>query len=119
MAQGLASEAVGEQFRRGATALRAGDIASRDAAAGLLAQNNVAGASVGLSSLDTLGGLADMGFGAGLAPLERLAAILGDPTTLGSAFSSSADFAEAFSRSFGQSQATQNSSGRSFSIGFS
>ena len=117
VAQGLAASALGDQFTRGATALRAGDIAARDSAAGLLSQNNVAGAQVGLGGLNGLAGLADMGFGAGLAPFERLAAILGGPTTLGSSSSESGNFANAFSNSFGSSQATQNSSTRAFRLG--
>ncbi len=118
VAQGRAAEVLGEQFTRGATALRAGDIAARDSAAGLLSQNNIQGASVGLGGLGGLAGLADMGFGANLAPYERLAAILGGPTTLGSSFSTSGDFAESFSSSFGSSQASQSSNTRSIDFGF-
>lgn len=118
VAQGLASDALGRQFAQGATALRAGDIAARDQVAGQLAQNTIGGASVGLGALGALGGLADMGFGANLAPYERLAAILGGPTTLGSSFSTSQDFANAFSQSFGSSVARSSSRGRSFNVGF-
>ncbi len=118
VAQGAAMREVGDQFTRGATALRAGDIASRDAAAGTLAQNAISGASVGLSGAPGLMGVADAGFSAGMAPYERLAAILGGPTTLGSSSSSSADFARAWSDSFGVSSASSTSRGRSLSLGF-
>lgn len=118
VAQGRAIEEVGNQFTRGATALRSNDIAARDAAAGTIAGNTISGASVGLGGIPSLLGAADAGFGAELAPFERLAGILGGPTTLGSSFSSSADFARAWSESFGQSQATSNSRSRSLSLGF-
>lgn len=120
VAQGAASGAVTSEFRRGATALRAGDIAARDRAASILADQNLAGIQAGLSGLPALAGIADMGFSAALAPFERLSAILGDPTTLTSSFGNAADFARAFSSSFGTSQSQTQSTSRSrdFSIGF-
>ena len=118
VAQGRAINEASAQFRRGATALRAGDIGARDAVAGGLAGNAVQGAQVGLSGIPALAGVADLGFSAGLAPYERLAAIMGGPTVLGSSFSNSADFAEAFSSSFGLSQATSKSKSKSAKIGF-
>ena len=118
VAQGRAVDAVGEQFTRGATALRAGDINARDAAAGTLAQNSIQGAMTALQGIPALAGIAEMGFGAGLAPFERLASILGDQTTLTSAGSSSADFANSFSESFGSSRADSRSEGKGIKLGF-
>lgn len=118
VAQGRAIEEASNQFTRGVTALRSNDIAARDAAATSLAGNNISGASVGLNAAPGLFGLADAGFSAGLAPAERLAAILGGPTVLDESFSSSEDFAQAFSSSFGQSQATSKSKSKSASLGF-
>jgi hypothetical protein len=118
VAQGRAITEVGNQFTRGATALRAGDIAARDAAAGTIAGNAVSGASVGLGGLGDLAGVADIGFSAGIAPFERLSAILGGPTVLGSSSSSAADWARAMSSSYGESQANSSQRGRSFSLGF-
>lgn len=118
VAQGRAIREVGDQFTRGATALRAGDIAARDSAAGVLSGNAISGAQAGFQGAGTLAGIADMGFSAGLAPFERLAAILGDPTVLGSSSASAADWAAAMSDSFGSSQANSNSESRSLSLGF-
>jgi len=124
VAQGLAAEAAANEFTRGATALRAGDIAARDAAAGTLGEQTIAGAGVGLGGLSALSNLANLGFGAELAPFERLAAILGPQTALtaseSESFSSAEDFARAFSQSFGSSQSDtrSSSSGRSFRLGF-
>lgn len=118
VAQGRAIDAVGEQFTRGATALRAGDINARDAAAGTLAQNSIQGAMTALQGIPALAGIADMGFGAGMAPFERLSAILGGPTTLTSAGSTSADFARSFSESYGYSRADSRSEGKGIKLGF-
>lgn len=117
VAQGMAADSVGRQFAQGATALRAGDVAARDAAAGTLSANNIEGVLAGLSGLPALAGLADMGFGAGVAPYERLAAILGGPMALTTAGSSSVDFARALSNSYGMSSASSSSSSKSFSFG--
>ncbi len=119
VAQGQAIDAVGEQFTRGVSQLRTGDIASRDAAAGVLSQNAISGATAGLQGIPALAGVADMGFGAGLAPYERLAAIMGGPTTLTSAGSTSADFARSFSESFGYSTAQSTSKSKGIKIGIS
>ena len=118
VAQGRAISQVSDSFTRGATALRAGDIAARDAAASGLAANAISGAQTAFAGIPALAGAADLGFSAGLAPYERLAGILGGPTVLGSSSSSAADWARAFSNSFGQSSASSTSSGRALSIGF-
>ena len=118
VAQGMAMGEVGDQFTRGATALRAGDIAARDAAAGTLAGNAIGGAQVGLGGMEAMMGVADAGFSAGMAPYERMAAILGDKTAVGSSFATSADWARAWSESYGESQATSKSESKSLSLGF-
>lgn len=122
VAQGIAAARAADAFSRGATELRAGDIAARDAAAAVLGDQRLQGAMAGLTQLPALAGIADLGFGAGLAPAERLAAILGSPTVLGesTSFSSAEDFARAFSQSFGGSQSTQESSStsRALNLGF-
>lgn len=118
VAQGMGADAIARQFAQGATALRAGDINARDAAAGTLAGNTIQGAAVGLQGLPALAGLADMSMSAGLAPYERLAAILGGPTVLGSSQGSSFDFARAMSESWGESSASSSSKSKSISMGF-
>lgn len=116
VAQGRAMSEVADQFTRGSVALRAGDIAARDAAASTLAGNAITGAQTGFAGMGTLMGIADMGFSAGMAPYERLAAILGPQTVLGSSQSTSADWAAAWSESFGESSAKSKSSSSSVSI---
>lgn len=117
VAQGRAMQEVGSQFARGASALRSNDLASRDAMAGGMAQTALQGVSAGLQGLPMMAGMADMGFSAGMAPYERLAAILGDKSVLNQAASSSADFARAFSSSFGQSRSSSSSSSVALSLG--
>ncbi len=118
VAQGRAISEVGNQFTRGATALRAGDIAARDSAASTLAGNSISGAMAGFQGMGAMAGIADMGFSAGMAPYERLAAILGGPTVLGSSSSNSADWANAWSNSYGRSSARSDSESRSLSLDF-
>ena len=122
VAQGIAAEASGREFTRGATALRTADLAARDEAAATLGEQRIAGAQAGLAGLGTLSGLAQQSFGAELAPFQMLAQILGGTTVLGesSSFSNAADFAKAFSESFGASQSeTQSTSGStSVQLGF-
>jgi hypothetical protein len=122
VAEGIAGEGALREFQRGSTMLRAEDIRARDAAAATLGEQRIAGASAGLGGLNILGGIAEFGFGAELAPFERLAAILGGPTVLGesSSFSNAENFAEQFSSSFGTSQSDtrSRSSGVAADIGF-
>ena len=117
VAQGKAISEMGNQFTRGATELRAGDVAARDQAAMSLSGNAVSGAMAGFQGMGAMAGIADMGFNAGMAPYERLAAIMGGPTVLGSSSSNSADWASAWSESFGQSSATSESESRAISLG--
>jgi hypothetical protein len=119
VAEGAAMREVGDQFTRGATALRASDIAARDAAAMNLSGNAIGGAQVGFQGMNAMMSVADRGFSAALAPSERLAAILGGPTTLGSSFSTSEDWAAAWSESFADSSASSKSKSSSMSLGFS
>ncbi len=122
VAEGIAAQDAGREFQRGATSLRAADIQQRDQAAALLGQQRLEGANIGLGGLSGLAGIADFGFGAELAPFERLSAILGGPTVVGeaSSFSSAEDFARAFASSFGASQAQNQSTseGVAARIGF-
>lgn len=120
VAQGAAASAAGREFARGATSLRTADAAARADAAGVLGQQRLAGAEIGLGGLGGLAGIADLGFGAELEPFERLAAILGGPTVLGesTSFTSAEDFARSFSSSFGASQAQNQSSSKSVAVQF-
>jgi len=128
VAQAGAMREVGDQFMRGATALRGGDIAARDAAAQGLMSGRTAAAGVGLGALPGMFGLAQQGSLAGLAPYQALAGILGGPTTLttsramdsASSVSSSDAVARAISESFGEdfSKSKSKSSNVSASIGF-
>jgi hypothetical protein len=122
VAEGIAAESSAREFQRGATGLRAADIQQRDAAAAILGDQRIAGAVGGIGGLGSLAGIADFGFGADLAPFDRLAAILGGPTVTGesSSFSGSEDFARQFSSSFGSSAASNasTSSGVRAEIGF-
>lgn len=125
VAQGAAMREVGEQFTRGATALRAGDIAARDAAAQGLAGARTQAAGVGLSALPGLLGVAQTGSLSALAPFQALAGILGGPTVLtqarsedtASSISASEAVARAISQSFGEDFATSKSKSRSMSAG--
>ena len=124
VAQGIAADRVAGEFQRGATALRAGDIAARDSAAGMLEQLGIQGAGTGLASLEGLQGLAQSGFSADMLPYMMLAQITGDPTVLTQAqntsFGTAADFAANFSESFDTSQSTSSSksSGKSIKFGW-
>lgn len=124
VAEGEAAESALEEFSRGVTALRAGDVSARDQiAAGLVGQQGQ-----GLSALPGLAGIADMGAGAALMPYERMAAIMGGPMALtessqfgrGSSFSSAEDFARAYSEAIGRSRSRSRSKtdSSSASIGF-
>lgn len=123
VAQGLAAEAAGEAFASGAVGLRAADIAQRDAIASGISDRTLAGADVALAGIPALAGAADLGFGAGLEPAARLAAILGGPTVLGASdsvsrgtsFATAEDFARAFSESFGTSESRGVSSSQATS----
>lgn len=125
--QGAIREAS-EAFRRGAVDIRTRNQAQLDELAAGVAARDIQGAQVGLAGLPGLAGIVEMGFGAELAPMERLAALLGGPTVLTESESAgmqdAMDFARAFSRSFGQStdmsrsRTESTSSSRSFGLGF-
>ena len=124
VAQGIATETVGREFSRGATSLRAADIEARDRAAGVLSSQRIGAAGTGLGALTSLGGIAELGFGAELSPFDMLSQILGGQNTLttsgSEAFGSSEDFARAFSENFAESssQSTGSSKSKTFGIKF-
>lgn len=126
VAQGLASRAATEEFARGATALRAGDVAARDAAAGSLMSNRTNAAGAGLGALPGLFGLAQGGNMAELSPYLALAQIMGGPTVLGQSSQFSSDVSDSLSRAYGedfsydssQSQSTSNAKNIGISGGF-
>lgn len=125
VAQGRAIDSAGRQFQRGATELRAADMASRDQAASQLMAGRTQAAGTGLSSLQGLFDLAAGGAGAEMMPYQALASIMGGPTSL----TDSEQFAEATSESvaraiseamgfsYGTSQSTSKSKSKSMNVG--
>jgi hypothetical protein len=109
VAQTGAARVAGEQFVRGATELRSRDQAARDAAAGTAGQLRLQAGGAQLSALPGLYGLAEAGVGGELSLYERLAGVLGGPTTLTTAGSTS------FSES--DSEAIARAIAQSFNIG--
>lgn len=122
VAQGLAAEAAGKEFQRGALGLRTADMAQRDAAATNLGGLRSQAAGTGLSALPGLAGLAEFAATSPLAPFMALADIMGGPTVLGQSSSESeaGDFATSFSESFGYSRANSStdSTSKSIKLGF-
>lgn len=110
VAQGLAIDSAARAFTQGATALRAGDIASRDAVAQSIATNSLNAASTGLGALPSLLDVLERGNNAGLQPYSQLSQILGGPTTLTTA--------QSLARSFGEQRGTSSGYGRSNSWNF-
>jgi len=123
VAQGQAVEAAAEAFSQGATGLLTEDQAQRDAIAQGVADRSIQGAQVGLAGMPGLLSIAQGGITAQTAPLQFLASILGDKTTLtqsasdsqGTSFSNAMDFARAFAESFGMSQSTDQAGSQSSS----
>lgn len=109
VAQGLAAEGAARVFSQGATALRAGDVASRDAIAQSVATNSLNAASTGLGALPSLLDVLQKGNNAELGVYSNLSSILGGPTTLTqqSSESDSSSLAESLARAYGE----QSSSG--------
>lgn len=105
VAQGLAAESAARVFTQGATALRAGDIASRDAVAQSIATNSLNAASTGLGALPSLLDVLERGNNAELGVYGGLSQILGGPTTLTTAQSLAKSFGEQTSQSSGKSRA--------------
>lgn len=101
VAQGLAAESAARVFTQGATALRAGDIASRDAVAQSIATNSLNAASTGLGALPSLLEVLERGNNAELGTYGQLSQILGGPTTLTTAQSLARAFGEQSSQSSG------------------
>lgn len=105
VAQGLAADSAARVFTQGATALRAGDITSRDAVAQSIAQNSLNAASTGLGSLPSLLDVLERGNNAELGAYSQLSGILGGPTTLTTAQSLARSYGEQTSSSRGSSRA--------------
>lgn len=108
VAQGLATESAARVFSQGATALRAGDIASRDAVAQSIAQNSLASASTGLGALPSLLDVLERGNNAELGVYSGLSQILGGPTTLTTA--------QSLARSYGEQTASSRGSSRAWNF---
>ena len=123
VAQGQAMDAAAEAFTRGAVDIRSRSQAQLDQLAQGVADRNIQGAQVGLAGSGSLMDIMQMGFGAELAPMERLAAIFGGPTVLtqqesaasGYSMSDALDFARAFSESFGTAASTDRAGSQSTS----
>jgi hypothetical protein len=105
VAQGLAAESAGRLFTQGATALRAGDIASRDAVAQSIATNSLQSAATGLGALPSLLEVLERGNNAELGVYGGLSQILGGPTTLTTAQSLAKSYGEQQSSGYGRSSA--------------
>jgi hypothetical protein len=128
VAQGVAMGEVAREFARGSTALRASDIAARDQAATNLMAQRTAAAGTGLNSLQSLLDIQQAGSLSALAPYQALSGILGGPTVLTQAQSTSESesmntseaIARAISASFGEdfSKSTSKSKSKSGSISF-
>lgn len=114
VAQGLAAGNVARAFTQGATALRAGDIASRDAVAQSIATNSLNAASTGLGALPSLLDVLERGSGAELGVYGQLSSILGGPTTL----TQSDSLASSLARSYGEQTSSSSGYGRSNSWNF-
>lgn len=112
VAQGLAADSAARVFAQGATALRAGDIASRDAVAQSVATNTLNAASTGLGALPSLLDVLERGNNAELSTYQRLGSILGGPTTL----TESDSLAQSLSRAYGEQ--SSSSRGRSSAWNF-
>lgn len=106
VAQGLAAESAARTFTQGATALRAGDIASRDAVAQSVAQNSLSAASTGLGALPSLLDILERGQRSELGVYSQLSGILGGPTTLSSSDSNQSSSSLASSMSRGEQQSS-------------
>ena len=112
VAQGLATESAARLFTQGATALRAGDIASRDAVAQSVATNSLNAANTGLGALPSLLDVLQRGKNAELNVYSQLGGIMGVPTTL----TTSNSFAESLARSYGEQSSSGRGSSRSWNF---
>lgn len=116
VAQGLAAESAAKVFTQGATALRAGDVASRDAVAQSIATNSLNSASTGLGALPSLLGLLESGNNAELGVYSNLASILGGPTTLTQQQSGSSSLAESLAKAYGEQSSSSTGSSKSWNF---
>jgi hypothetical protein len=119
VAQGAAARAASEAFEKGATTLRAGDVAQRDSIAAQVAQGSLAAASTGLGALPGLLDLSERGVNEELGIYKNLGSILGGPTTLTQASSdqfsrsTAQSVADSLSKSYGQTESESTSSSKS------
>jgi hypothetical protein len=118
VAQGLAAEGAARVFAQGATALRAGDVASRDAVAQSVATNSLNAASTGLGALPSLLDVLQRGNNAELGVYSNLSSILGGPTTLtqSSSQAESTSLAESLARAYGEQSSSGSSRGRAWNF---
>jgi hypothetical protein len=114
VAQGLAADSAARVFTQGATALRAGDIASRDSVAQSIATNSLNAASTGLGALPSLLDVLQRGNNAELGVYSNLASILGGPTTLTQSGSSS--LAESLAQAYGEQSGTSSGSSKAWNF---
>ena len=124
VAQGLAAEGASRVFTQGATALRAGDVASRDAIAQSVATNSLNAASTGLGALPSLLEVLTKGNRSELGVYSDLSSILGGPTTLtqsesdstSTQESSSTSLAESLARAYGENKSSGYGRGSSWNF---
>lgn len=116
VAQGLAIDSAARAFTQGATALRAGDVASRDSVAQSVATNSLTAASTGLSALPSLLNVLEGGNSAELDVYSQLGSILGGPTTLTQSDSRSESIAESLARAYGEQSSRGYGRGRSWNF---
>jgi hypothetical protein len=114
VAQGLAAEGAARVFTQGATALRAGDVASRDAVAQSVATNSLNAANTGLGALPSLLEVLERGNNAELGVYSSLSSILGGPTTLTQ--SGSTSLAESLAKAYGEQSGTSSGSSRAWNF---
>lgn len=89
VAQGKAVEAVGREFRRGSLEIRNADLRQRQEAARTLSAQRLSASQAGLTGAQQQFDLANAATLTPFSPFLTLAQILGDPTTLTQAQSSS------------------------------
>lgn len=118
VAQGLAADSAARVFTQGATALRAGDIASRDSVAQSIATNSLNAASTGLGALPSLLDVLERGNNAELGVYSNLSAILGGPTTLTQSQSGStaSSLAESLAKAYGEQSSSSSGSSRAWNF---
>ena len=118
VARGIASRGLAEEFVRGSTLIRAAGQERRDKLATSTDELRSDRAGAGIDSLGSLFGIAEAGVEAEFAPLQALAAILGDRTVTSESTSesgsksgsSASQLAQAFAEAFGESSSKSEGS---------